>query len=106
MALCDGDIDKVAELVRIFIAATLEDVKAMDRAADAGDLVTLRQMAHRLASACQQLDETEAVTAMRAIESLEGGGGSVVDTGRALYGPAREELNSVLARASDFVVCR
>ena len=104
MQLCGGSLDKVAKLVRIFVAATEEDLKAMDQAAADKDLPRLRQLAHRLSSACHQLDEAKAVSALRAVErQAEADGPDPEKAVLALYGPTREALVSVLARASAFV---
>jgi PAS domain S-box-containing protein len=102
--LCAGDPAKVAQLLRIFVTATREDLEAMDGAAEAGDQVRLRQLAHRLCSACQQLDEAKAVGAMRAVESLDPAEGVDPDAAAAgLYAAARSELVAVLARAEAFI---
>jgi HPt (histidine-containing phosphotransfer) domain-containing protein len=102
--LCAGDPANVAQLLRIFVTATREDLKAMDGAAEAGDQVRLRQLAHRLCSACQQLDEAKAVGAMRAVESLDPAEGVDPDAAAAgLYAAARSELVAVLARAEAFI---
>ena len=102
--LCGGDLAKIAHLVGIFVAATREDLKAMDRAAEAGDLVRLRQLAHRLCSACHQLGEANAVSAMRAVEAVEVAEGPGSDSEPAgLYAAARSELLSALARATEFI---
>ncbi|MDM0074994.1 ATP-binding protein [Variovorax sp. J2P1-59] len=101
--LCGGDLGKVAKLVDIFVAATSEDVKAMDRAFEAGDHAALRQLAHRLSSACHQLGETGTVTRLRAIEHLEDADNArLQDKLGELYGSARKDLSAVLGRASDF----
>jgi CheY-like chemotaxis protein/HPt (histidine-containing phosphotransfer) domain-containing protein len=102
-ALCGGDLRKVARLVDIFVTTTAEDLRAMDRAHEAGDHAALRQLAHRLSSACHQLDETEAVARLQAIERLEqADGASLKDTIRDLYALARQHVSSVLSRASEF----
>ncbi|MDM0106175.1 ATP-binding protein [Variovorax sp. J22R24] len=101
--LCGGDLGKVAKLVDIFVAATSEDLKAMDRAFEAGDHAVLRQLAHRLSSACHQLGESGTVTRLRAIEHMEEPDDSRrTDALRQLYDAARKDLSSVLERASDF----
>jgi HPt (histidine-containing phosphotransfer) domain-containing protein len=95
---------KVADLVRIFVAATTEDLRAMDRAAQADDRTRLRQLAHRLCSACNQLDEARSVNALRAIEKTESAGAVDARNGlQALYAAARAELTAALARAADFM---
>jgi len=107
--LCSGDLDKVAGLVRIFVSATTIDLEAMDRAAAQGDQVRLRQLAHRLCSACHQLGEDQAVADMRALERLDvntqGAEGSAAElaAARAHFDTARQELLAVLARAGDFI---
>ncbi|WP_157731191.1 ATP-binding protein [Variovorax sp. HW608] len=98
MQLCDGDAAKVARLVGVFVTATERDLQAMDRAAAAADHAVLRQLAHRLSSACHQLDEDEAVRAFQAVEN-----GDSDPTALALYPPARRELASVMLRATAFV---
>jgi len=108
-ALCSGDLDKVAGLVRIFVSATTIDLEAMDRAAAQGDQVRLRQLAHRLCSACHQLGEDQAVADMRALERLDvntqgaEGGAPELAVARAHFDTARQELLAVLARAGDFI---
>lgn len=102
--LCGGDLAKVAQLLRIFVTATTQDLAAMDAAAEARDGVRLRQLAHRLCSACHQLDEAKAVGAMRAVESLEAAEGAELDeAAAALNAGARSELLSVLSRADAFI---
>ncbi|MDM0074982.1 ATP-binding protein [Variovorax sp. J2P1-59] len=103
-SLCKGDTREVAKLLRLFVDATSKDLDAMDRATEVCDHVTLRQLAHRLSSACHQLDETKAVTLLQVIEQLEETGGAVVLAPvRALYVMARQEVASALARASEFI---
>ncbi|MGJ7511117.1 ATP-binding protein [Variovorax sp. GT1P44] len=101
-ALCSGDLRKVAKLVDIFVTTTAEDLKAMDRAYEAGDHAALRQLAHRLSSACHQLDEVEAVARLQAIERLEGTDDASKDRIGDLYGVAKDDVSSVLSRASEF----
>ncbi|MGO4396511.1 ATP-binding protein [Variovorax sp. M-6] len=102
--LCGGRLDKVAGLVRIFVAATEQDLKSMDQAAESGDHLRLRQLAHRLSSACHQLGETKVVGALQAIErSEEAEGIGPKDALLGLYRSARDELVSVLERASEFI---
>jgi CheY-like chemotaxis protein len=104
MQLCSGNPAKAAKLIRLFVTTTEEDVKAMDRAAEAGATATLQKMAHRLSSACNQLDENDAVQAFRAVEHAEAGGDAELQQAtRRLYGVARHELDAVLGRASDFI---
>lgn len=101
--LCGGDIGKVAELVGIFVAATEEDMKAMDRAAEADDYIKLRKLAHRLSSACHQLDEDDAVTAFQAVEHMRADDEAQLRMAtREAYRSARDELVAVLARAAEF----
>ncbi|WP_431276935.1 response regulator [Variovorax ureilyticus] len=97
MQLCDGDEAKVAKLVRVFVQATEKDLQAMDRAAAAADPAVLRQLAHRLSSACHQLDEDETVRAFQAVEN-----GHSDQLALALYPPARQALQSVMQRATAF----
>ncbi|MEJ8815936.1 ATP-binding protein [Variovorax ureilyticus] len=97
MQLCDGDEAKVRKLVRVFVTASEEDMRAMDRAAAAFDHVALRQLAHRLRSACHQLDEDAAVRALQAVEHSDSDPQTL-----ALYPNARGELVSVLRRATAF----
>ncbi|MDN8616248.1 PAS domain-containing hybrid sensor histidine kinase/response regulator [Variovorax ginsengisoli] len=102
--LCGGQLDKVAELLRIFISTTEGDLKAMDLAADADDSQQLKQLAHRLSSACHQLDETRATAALKAIErQVRAGAAGLAADVRALHAATRLELAEVLARASAFV---
>lgn len=102
--LCGGRFDKVTDLVRIFVVATEQDLKSMDQAIESGDHLRLRQLAHRLSSACHQLDEAKVVGALQAIERwVEVDGIDPKESIRALYRSARDELVSVLGRASDFV---
>jgi hypothetical protein len=101
--LCDGDRKSVADLVRIFILSTSEDLKAMDRAVESRHYLELQQLAHRVTSACLQLDEMTAVAALQAIEYLP----EVERTGvekvvRTLLAIAKSELSAALVRASDF----
>ncbi|WP_143045016.1 ATP-binding protein [Variovorax sp. YR216] len=97
MQLCDGDEAKVAKLVGVFVTATEEDMKAMDRAAAAFDHAALRQLAHRMRSACHQLDEDAAVRAFEAVENSDSDSRIL-----ALYRDARAELVSVMRRAAAF----
>ncbi|MBB3180638.1 ATP-binding protein [Variovorax sp. Sphag1AA] len=97
MQLCDGDPAKVAKLVAVFVAATEKDMQAMERAADAANHTVLRQLAHRMSSACHQLDEDEAVRAFKAVEDSDSDATSL-----ALYPTARAELASVMQRATAF----
>jgi DNA-binding response OmpR family regulator len=97
MQLCDGDAAKVASLVGVFVTATERDLQAMDRAAAAADPRVLRQLAHRMSSACHQLDEDEAVRAFQAVEN-----GDSDPTALALYPSARRELAAVMQRATAF----
>ncbi|SCK61739.1 PAS domain S-box-containing protein [Variovorax sp. HW608] len=97
MQLCDGDAAKVARLVGVFVTATEKDLQAMDRAAAAADHAVLRQLAHRLSSACHQLDEDQAVRAFQAVEN-----GDSDPTALALYPAARSELANVMQRAKAF----
>ena len=79
------------------------DLEAFDAAIEAGDRVRLRQLAHRLCSACHQLDEESAVAALRAVEALgtaEGAGSDAVAQG--LCAAARGELVAALSRAEAF----
>lgn len=109
--LCNGDLEKVAGLVRIFVAATNHDLEAMDRVAENGDRVRLRQLAHRFCSACHQLGEAQAVADMRALEMLEMldadsrgvDGNDPEAVARTLFATARRELLAVLVRAADFI---
>jgi len=94
MQLCGGKLDKVAGLIDIFVGATVDDLKAMDNAAEDRDDTRLRQVAHRLSSACHQLDELEAVAALKAVEQAAAPQG--------LYVAARDEVAAVLARATVF----
>jgi CheY-like chemotaxis protein len=104
MQLCNGNAAKVAKLVGLFVTTTEEDVKAMDRASEAGDPASLQKMAHRLCSACNQLDERNAVLAFRAVEHAEAQGETeLLEATRRLYTVARRELEAVLSRASGFV---
>ena len=101
--LCSGHLDKVAELIGVFVAATEEDLRAMDRAAEADDYITLQKLAHRLSSACYQLDEDDAVTAFQTLENLRADDATQLRRAtRDAYRPARDELDSVLARAAEF----
>jgi CheY-like chemotaxis protein/HPt (histidine-containing phosphotransfer) domain-containing protein len=102
MALCGGDAAKVAKLVRVFVSATEEDMKAMDRAAEAADPVALRQLAHRMTSACHQLDEDDAVSAFRTVEHQAQAPGALQPQTLAAYRAARSQLESVMLRAQDF----
>jgi signal transduction histidine kinase len=97
MELCAGDSAKVAELVRVFVRATEEDMAALDRAAEAADARTLGQLAHRMSSACHQLDEDDAVGALRTVERL-----AQSETLHAAYRAARGELDAVMSRARAF----
>lgn len=97
MQLCDGDKAKVARLVAVFVAATEKDMQAMERAAAAANHAVLRQLAHRMSSACHQLDEDEAVRAFKAVEDSDSD-----ETSLALYPTARAELASVLQRVKAF----
>jgi CheY-like chemotaxis protein len=101
--LCSGDLGKVVELIDVFVAATEEDMKAMDRAAEADDYVMLQKLAHRLSSACHQLDEDDAVTAFKNVEHLRADDEAEPKRAtREAYREARDELESVLARAAEF----
>ena len=103
-ALCGGDLAKVAQLLRIFVTATHQDLEALDCAAGTADRIRLRQLAHRLCSACHQLDEVKAVRDLRAVESLEAAEGAELDAvAAALYATARSELAAVLSRADAFM---
>ncbi|MBB3182319.1 PAS domain S-box-containing protein [Variovorax sp. Sphag1AA] len=101
MQLCDGDPAKVAKLVAVFVAATEKDMQAMERAADAANHTVLRQLAHRMSSACHQLDEDEAVRAFKAVEDSDSD-----ETSLALYPTARAEVASVMQRATAFTGSR
>jgi PAS domain S-box-containing protein len=102
--LCGGRLAKVADLVRIFVATTTADLQAMDRAAEADDQARLRQLAHRLCSACNQLEEAQSVLALRAVERAGPADGAEGRRGLlALYAQARAELAAALARASEFM---
>ncbi|MDM0037071.1 ATP-binding protein [Variovorax sp. J22P271] len=102
-ALCGGDLGDVAQLLGIFITATRQDLEAFDAAVEAGDHVRLRQLAHRLCSACHQLDEAKAVRALRAVEGLALAEGAGLDAdATALCAMARGELVAALARAEAF----
>lgn len=90
--LCRGDARDMAELLRAFAVATSQDLQALDRAAEAGDLTVLRQLAHRVGSACRQLDETKAVASLQTMERLE-----KID--QAVIAVARRDTASALARA-------
>jgi CheY-like chemotaxis protein len=100
MELCEGELSKVAELVRIFIRATEHDMAALDRAVEAADARALGQWAHRMSSACHQLDEHDAVDALQTVERL-----SQAEEDGALheaYRAARRELEAVMSRARAF----
>ena len=97
MQLCDGNEAKVARLVGVFVAATEKDIEAMERAAAAADHVVLRQLAHRLSSACHQLDEDEAVRALQAVENSDPESQAL-----ALYPAARTAVAALMQRARDF----
>lgn len=102
-ALCGGDLGNVAELVGIFVTASEEDLEKMDRAAGADDYIGLRKLAHRLCSACQQLDERNAVDAFRTVELTSADDErKLIEATREAYGAARAELELVLVRAGDF----
>lgn len=58
--LCGGRFEKVVMLVRVFVQATRADLSAMDDAVARRDWHKLGQWAHRLSSACLQLDEAQA----------------------------------------------
>jgi signal transduction histidine kinase len=98
--LCEGDSVKVAELVRVFMRATEQDMAAMERAVEAADLRALGQLAHRLSSACHQLGEDGAVRALQTLEWLAQAGGR--ELLREAYHAARHELEAVMARARAF----
>lgn len=101
--LCDGDRKSVAELVRIFILSTSEDLEAMDRAFESRHYLELQQLAHRVTSACLQLDEMTAVAALRAIEYLPDVERTAMEKAACtLLAIAKSELSAVLVRASDF----
>ena len=102
MTLCEGDAGKVAHLVQLFVSATQDDLKAMDRAAAAADAPALRQLAHRLSSACHQLDEDPAVRALQAVEQLAQAPGPLQPQALQAWGAARAALEAVLARARAF----
>ncbi|MGJ7511105.1 ATP-binding protein [Variovorax sp. GT1P44] len=91
--LCRGNAPDIAELLRTFAVATSKDLQAFDRATLAGDLSTLQQLAHRLRSGCRQLDETEAVASLQAVERLE-------EIDEAIIAAARTDLESALTRAT------
>ncbi|SEA98374.1 ATP-binding protein [Variovorax sp. YR216] len=104
MQLSDGDASKVAKLVQIFVAATETDMDAMDRAAAAADHAALRQLAHRMCSACHQLDESDAVRAFRVVEHQEADDDAQLQRQTLeAYQAARQELDSVMRRAHAFV---
>jgi len=102
--LCGGDLDKVARLVQVFVNATQVDLQAMDRAAEDDDHPALRQLAHRLASACHQLDEHALVDALRGLERLIDEDDIGLEQAVAeRYPSLRALLAKALARASEFV---
>jgi PAS domain S-box-containing protein len=93
--LCRGDARDVAALLRVFVVATSKDLQAIDRATRTGNLASLRHLAHRLSSACRQLDESTAVDSLQAMERLQ-------EIDPAVVAVARRDLASALARAARF----
>ena len=102
--LCEGDFGKVARLVHVFVASTVEDMAALQRAEQAEDVSVLQQLAHCMRSACEQLDEYAAVAALKAIESLaQSSTPEHKATVLALCHQIRQMLDPVLFRARAFV---
>ncbi len=102
--LCGGDPAKATGLLRVFVEVTRTDLKALDEAMAERDCPRLQQLAHRLASACQQLDEQPAVSALRMMECLiDADDLGLEDAVRDRYPLLRNLLAAVLARAADFV---
>ncbi|MDM0012239.1 ATP-binding protein [Variovorax sp. J22P168] len=106
--LCGGRLEKVAMLVRVFVQATRADLSAMDDAAGKRDWHKLGQWAHRLSSACFQLDEAAAVSAFKAVERMAQDEGNETEAPAlaAHYAAAREELMAVLARADAYMLAQ
>ena len=102
--LCGGDPAKATRLLRVFVEATQVDLKALDEAMADQDCPRLQALAHRLASACQQLDEQPAVSALRMMECLiDADDLGLEEAVRERFPLLRSLLAAVLARASDFV---
>ncbi len=97
-ALSHGDAGQIATIVRLFVSTATDDLDSADRAVQEGDWAALRLLAHRMASACRQLDEPEAVQRLQAVET-EADAGALP----TLYASAREEVGAVIARANEFL---
>ena len=94
----------MARLVHDFVASTVEDLAALQSAERAEDFPTLQTLAHRMRSACEQLDEHAAVAALKAIEFLaQSGAPAHKATVLALCHQVREMLEPALDRARAFV---
>jgi CheY-like chemotaxis protein/HPt (histidine-containing phosphotransfer) domain-containing protein len=106
MELCEGDVEKVASLVRVFVNTTEEDMKAMDRAAETADAEVLGHFAHRVSSACHQLDENTAFGALQQVErqaQTPGRPGRLQPQILQAYRSARGKLELAMQRAQAFI---
>jgi CheY-like chemotaxis protein len=103
LELCEGDTSQLVKLLRSFASVTTEDLRAMAQAAEADDLGQLQGLAHRMRSACHQLDEPEAVAALEALESIDDRDAGALTRARVLHQPAHDAVTAALARARNFI---
>jgi HPt (histidine-containing phosphotransfer) domain-containing protein len=64
----NGDTRRLLRLLDMFATTTRQDLIVFERARVAGDVAAIGSAAHRLKSACAQVDDTETTQALHALE--------------------------------------
>lgn len=99
------DTARIRQVLEIFVRITHQDLERLDTAYANQDWAALGRLAHKLRSGCHQLGEIDAAERLAAIERATSSAAGA-DALPMEFALARQELDRVMARVSDYLLAK